>query len=308
MTMPSRVLPDAPASAETLGDEELYAVAEHSPWRAAQRVLRADRAALGGLILLGLFVVIAAAAPFIAPHDPLAINLSDKLQGPSARYPLGTDQLGRDLASRLIYGARATLGSAIPTTIGLLLFGLVIGISAGFLGGWVDRVVVGSVDVLLALPRLILSLALVGFLGPSLQSLLIAIIAVGWADHARIFRAATLAAREWEFVLAARALGASDLRIMARHILPNIIGPIVVLATLDLGHIILMISSLSFLGLGIQPPAPEWGAMLNDARTYLDQAPHLVLLPGLCILLTVLACNLLGDGLRAALDPRSRQR
>lgn len=306
--MPSRVLSADPASVEALGDEELYAVGQHSPWRAAQRVLRADRAALCGLILLGLFVVIAAAAPFIAPHDPLAINLSDKLQGPSARYPLGTDQLGRDLASRLIYGARATLGSAIPTTIGLLLFGLVIGISAGFLGGWVDRVVVGSVDVLLALPRLILSLALIGFLGPSLQSLLIAIIAVGWADHARIFRAATLAAREWEFVLAARALGASNIRIMARHILPNIIGPIVVLATLDLGHIILMISSLSFLGLGIQPPNPEWGAMLNDARTYIDQAPHLVFLPGLCILLTVLACNLLGDGLRAAIDPRSRQR
>ncbi len=308
MTMPSRVLPPAPASAETLRDEELYAVGEHSPWRAAQRVLRADRAALAGLILLGLFVAIAIAAPLLAPHDPLAIHLSDKLQGPSAHYPLGTDQLGRDLASRLIYGARATLGSAIPTTIGLLLFGLAIGISAGYLGGWVDRVAVGSIDVLLALPRLILSLALVGFLGPSLQSLLIAIIAVGWADHARIFRAATLAAREWEFVLAARALGASNLRIMARHILPNIIGPIIVLATLDLGHIILMISSLSFLGLGIQPPTPEWGAMLNDARTYLEQAPHLVLLPGLCILLSVLACNLLGDGLRAALDPRSRQR
>jgi len=308
MTMPSRVLPAAPASTETLRDEELFAVGEHSPWRAARRVLLADRAALAGLILLGLFVAIAIAAPFLAPYDPLAIHLSDKLQGPSARYPLGTDQLGRDLASRLIYGTRSTLGSAIPTTIGLLLIGLVIGTTAGYLGGWVDRVVVGSVDVLLALPRLILSLTLVGFLGPSLQSLLIAIIAVGWADHARIFRAATLAAREWEFVLAARALGASDLRIMARHILPNVIGPIVVLATLDLGHIILMISSLSFLGLGIQPPTPEWGAMLNDARTYLEHAPHLVLLPGLCILLSVLACNLLGDGLRAALDPRSRHR
>ncbi|MGH2371249.1 MAG: ABC transporter permease, partial [Chloroflexota bacterium] len=219
----------------------------------------------------------------------------------------GTDQVGRDVLARLLYGGRISLGSAIPAVAGLVLLGLCLGALAGYAGGIVDGLISVVVDVVLALPGLVLSLAIAGTLGPSLQNTLLAVLLVGWAGHARLFRGAVLAAREWEYVLAARAAGAGNTRIVLRHILPNIIGPIVVVATLDIGQVILTISSLSFLGLGVQPPTPEWGVMLADARTSIDHAPQLIILPAVCILLVVLASNLVGDGLRDALDPRTRR-
>ena len=276
--------------------------------RTLTRGLTRDRTALAGgllLLLIGLAVVF---GPMLTPYSPTDLDPSQRLQGPSRQHPLGTDQVGRDLLTRLLYGGRISLGSALPAVLGLVLIGLVAGAIAGYSGGLVDGVIAAVVDTVLALPGLVLSLAIAGTLGPSLGNTLLAVLLVGWAGHARLFRSAVLAAREWEYVVAARAAGAGNLRIVGRHILPNIVGPIVVVATLDIGHVILTISSLSFLGLGVQPPTPEWGVMLSDARTSLDLAPQLAILPATCILLTVMAANLLGDGLRDALDPRMRRR
>jgi peptide/nickel transport system permease protein len=257
----------------------------------------------GGVLLLAIIVAVLL-GPLVVPYSPTALDPSQRLQGPSREHLLGTDQVGRDLLARLLYGGRVSLGSALPAVLGLVLLGLVVGAVAGYAGGLVDGIIAVVIDTVLALPGLVLSLAIAGTLGPSLRNTLLAVLLVGWAGHARLFRGAVLAAREWEYVVAARAAGAGNVRIVARHILPNIIGPIIVVATLDIGFVILTISSLSFLGLGVQPPTPEWGVMLSDARTSLDLAPQLVVLPALCILLVVLAANLLGDGLRDALDPR----
>ncbi len=267
--------------------------------------LRRDRAAAAGAVLLLAMVLAVALGPLVYHQSPTLLDPAQRLQGPSQLHPLGTDQVGRDLLARLLYGGRLSLGSALPAVAGLVLIGLAAGAVAGYAGGVVDALITIVVDTVLALPGLVLSLAIAGTLGPSLRNTLLAVLLVGWAGHARLFRGAVLAAREWEYVVAARAAGAGNARIILRHILPNIIGPIVVVATLDLGHVILTISSLSFLGLGVQPPAPEWGVMLSDARTSMELAPQLVLLPAACILLVVLATNLLGDALRDALDPRS---
>jgi peptide/nickel transport system permease protein len=272
------------------------------------QALRRDRTALaGGVLLLGICLAVLI-GPLLVPYSPTALDPAQRLQGPSRLHLLGTDQVGRDLLTRLLYGGRVSLGSALPAVAGLVLIGLVVGAVAGYAGGIVDGCIAVVVDTVLAQPGLVLSLAIAGMLGPSLRNTLLAVLLVGWAGHARLFRSSVLAAREWEYVVAARAAGAGNVRIVVRHILPNIVGPIVVVATLDIGHVILTIASLSFLGLGIQPPTPEWGVMLSDARTSLDLAPQLVVLPAVCILVVVLAANLLGDGLRDALDPRTRQR
>lgn len=298
LVLASPVSPDLPIRPERTGLTWASTV-----WTA----LRRDRAAGLGALLLLIIVLAVTFAPLLARHDPITLDPSMRLLGPSWDHPLGTDQIGRDLLARLLYGGRLSLGSALPAVTALVLIGLVVGAVAGYIGGLVDGLVAVVVDTVLALPGLVLSLAIAGTLGPSLQNTLLAVLLVGWASHARLFRGALLAAREWEYVVAARACGASNVRIVVRHILPNIVGPIVVVATLDIGHVILTISSLSFLGLGVQPPTPEWGVMLADARTHLDAAPQLVLLPAVCILLVVLAANLMGDGLRDALDPRTRR-
>ena len=260
--------------------------------------------------VLGLVVVVAVAlaavlAPALPLADPTEVNLQDRLLAPSAEAPLGADHLGRDLLSRLVYGSRATLGFASVALLIIMSVALVVGGVSGYYGGWLDTVLMGLVDLLLAFPSLILGIAVAGILGPSLMNVMIAVASVWWAGHARVIRGMVLSARQRDYVEAARAIGASDFRVIAHHISRNILGPFVVLATLDMGWIILGIAGLNFLGLGAQPPTPEWGAMLNDSRPYLQTAPRLLLWPGLAIFLLVLGFNLLGDGLRDALDPTS---
>ena len=259
---------------------------------------------------LGLFLVVSLLlagllAPWLPLDDPTEINLPDRLLSPSTEHLLGTDHLGRDTFSRIVHGARMTLLAAAATLALSMTIALTVGILSGYHGGWPDTALMGVVDLLLAFPSLILALAVAGALGPGLFNVLLAAGAVWWVGHARIIRGVTLGARQMEYVTAARAAGAGGPRIILRHIAPNILGPIIVIASLDVGWIILGIAGLSFLGLGAQPPTPEWGAMLNDARPHLQTAPRLLLLPGAAIFIAVLGFNLLGDGMRDVLDPRT---
>jgi peptide/nickel transport system permease protein len=266
--------------------------------------LARDRSALAGFALVLMFLLLAVAAPLIAPHDPAAIHPIQRLSPPTMSFPLGTDNLGRCLLSRLLYGARLSLASAGAASVLVMLIGVIVGAVAGYLGGWTDMVVMRVVDLLLAFPLLILALAITGFVGVGMGSVLIGVVSVWWASYARIVRGLTLALREQSFVEAARAGGVRPARLISRHIIPNVIPPVLVLATLEMGSLLLAISGLNFLGLGAQPPTPEWGAMLNDGRPFLRSAPQLMIYPGLAISLAVLGFNLLGDGLRDALDPR----
>ena len=259
---------------------------------------------------LGLFLVLTllsagVLAPWLPLDDPTQINLPERLLPPSAERLLGTDHLGRDTFSRIVHGARMTLLAAAVTLALSMTIALTVGILSGYHGGWMDTALMGVVDLLLAFPMLILALAVAGALGPGLFNVLLAAGAVWWVGHARIIRGVTLATRQREYVTAARATGAGGFRVIMRHIAPNIIGPVIVIASLDVGWIILGIAGLNFLGLGAQPPTPEWGAMLNDARPHLQTAPRLLLLPGTAIFVAVLGFNLLGDGLRDLLDPRT---
>lgn len=270
--------------------------------------LMQDRLALLGLVIILAVVAVAVFAPYLAPNDPVRVDLTQRLAPPSAQYPLGTDHLGRCLLSRLIYGARVSLTTAALALSAITLISIPLGTLAGYCGGWVDNAIMRVVDVLLAFPGLILALVIAGTLGPGLLNVMLALSLVWWVGYARVIRGMVLAVKEKEFVLAARACGTSELGIIVRHILPNVLSPVIVLATLDMGKLILAISGLSFLGLGAQPPTPEWGAMLNDGRPYMQVAPQLMIYPGLCIMTVVLAFNLLGDGLRDALDPRGTVR
>ena len=263
-----------------------------------------DRAAVVGLVIIMLLAALALAAPLIAPHDPAAQHLHERLAAPNLTFPLGTDNLGRCLLSRLLYGARVSLAAATAASLLVLLIGVSVGAIAGYAGGWVDMAIMRVVDLLLAFPLLILALAITGFIGVGMSSVLVGVVSVWWASYARIVRGLVLSLRERPFVEAARAMGASPARIIIRHLLPNVIPSIIVLATLELGSLLLVISGLNFLGLGVQPPTPEWGAMLNDGRPFLLSAPQLMIYPGLAISLAVLGFNLLGDGLRDHLDPR----
>ncbi|MCK4398464.1 MAG: ABC transporter permease [Methanophagales archaeon] len=272
------------------------------------RELRNNKLALFGVIIIFLLIFIAIFAPFIAPHDPVDQELKKRLSSPSSEYPLGTDHLGRCILSRLIYGARISLPIAM-TVIGITFaIGVTIGAISGYLGGVTDEIIMRIVDVLLTFPGLILALAIIAALGPGIFNAGIALVVVGWAGYTRIVRGSVLSVKEKEFVEGVRALGASDFYILVRHILPNVIAPVIPLAMLGIGYVILAVAGLSFLGLGAQPPMPEWGAMLNDGRAFMRSAPHLMIFPGLAIMVTVLAFNLVGDGLRDALDPRARMR
>jgi len=266
-----------------------------------------NRSAVPGLALVILVVVIAMLAEVIAPHDPNQQFAGKRFAKPSAEFPLGTDALGRDMLSRLVYGARPSVGSAALATILIALIGVTLGSLAGYLGGWTDEVIMRVVEVLLALPSLLLALALVGVLGPSLENVILGAVLVWWAGYARLVRGLVLEVRERPFVQAAIGVGVQTPRIIFRHILPNILGPVIVLASLEMGTLILIIAGLNFLGLGVQPPTAEWGAMLNQGRPYFQLAPEQMLYPGLMITFTVLGFNLLGDGLRDVLDPRYTQ-
>lgn len=271
--------------------------------RLLRRLVR-DPLALSGLVVVLLFAAAALAAPWVAPYDPTAVDPAGRLAGASVRHPLGTDPLGRDLLSRLLYGGRWSLGAAGLATLLVMTVGVTVGTVAGYAGGWLDQLVMRVVDVLLGLPSLVLALAIAGTLGPGIRNVLLGLVAVWWVDYARIVRSLVLGLREREFVMAARALGAPTYQVLLRHVLPSVVPPVAVLATLEMGSLILALSGLNFLGLGVQPPTPEWGAMINEGRRYLATAPQLMLYPGLAISLVVLGFNVLGDGLRDVLDPR----
>lgn len=277
-----------------------------SPSLGFARSLIADPSFAAGAIVVGLVVLGAIAAPVVAPFDPNAMSLSDKLQPPGPEHLLGTDRFGRDLFSRVVWGARISLVIGIVTTAAAGLLGSALGIVAGYYGGRLDSLVMRTLDVPLAFPYILLAIVIVATLGPGLGNAMIAIVVVGIPYFARIARGAVLSVKEFEFVRAAEMAGASDARIILSEILPNMMAPLIVTSTIYVGWMILQASSLSFLGLGAQPPLPEWGAMLAQSRELIQIAPHAAIVPGVAILVVVLGFNLLGDGLRDVLDPRLR--
>ena len=262
------------------------------------RRLKKHRLAMIGAAIILALVLIAVLAPFIAPHDPVEQNLGNRLLSPSIEHPLGTDNLGRCILSRLIHGSRVSLQIGIMVVGIASITGVTLGLIAGYRGGLIDELIMRIVDILLAFPGIILALAIAGILGPSLYNVMLALAVIGWTSYARVVRGSVLSVKEKEFVEAARALGTGEARIMFRHILPNVTAPVIVMATLGMAHVILAAAALSFLGLGAQPPTPEWGSMLNDGRAFMRSAPHLTIFPGLAIMVTVLAFNFLGDALR----------
>ena len=267
-----------------------------------------DKLALTGLIIVLVLTLAAVFATTLAPHDPTAIDALRTLEGSSRDHLLGTDELGRDVLSRLLVGARWSMGIAALATVSVVFVGTLIGLVSGYVGGWVDGVVMRVVDSLLALPPFVLYLAIVGTLGPGIRNVFIALVSISWASYARVMRGLVLSVRERAFVRASRSLGAGDGRLMLRHILPNVISPIVVLATLQSGGNILALAALGFFGLGAQPPTPEWGTMINQGRLFLETHTGLLLYPGIAISLAVLGFNLMGDGLRDVLDPQLARR
>jgi peptide/nickel transport system permease protein len=262
---------------------------------------------VAGAVLTLLFLLAALFAPLLAPSDPSAIALTDRLAAPTTAHWFGTDELGRDILSRVLFGARVSMTVAV-SVVGLsLLLGLVFGSIAGYYGGWTDRILSMLVmNAFLALPGILLAIAFVAFLGPGLFNLILALSISGWVGYARLVRAQVLAAREKEYVEAARALGASDFRILRAHILPNIVQPVFVQAALGMAGAVLGEATLSFLGLGVSAPMASWGSMLNDARSHLFDAPHLIIFPALAVMLCILSFNFVADALRDRLDPRTR--
>jgi peptide/nickel transport system permease protein len=281
-------------------DTEAVAPRRSRTWR---RLRRHRGALIGGAIVL-LFLLTALAAPLLAPHDPTQGNWSQIRKPPSAAYWLGTDDLGRDILSRLIWGARASLAAGVISVAIAVGVGVPIGVIAGYAGGWTDAVISRCTEAVLACPFLILAIALAAFLGPSLTNAMIAIGISATPIFVRLARGQVLSVKAEDYVQGARAIGASHLRIIRRYILPNIVPPILVQATLTVAAAIIAEASLSFLGLGQQPPAPSWGSMLNTAKNFMNQAPWMAIWPGAAIFVVVFAFNVLGDGLRDALDPR----
>jgi peptide/nickel transport system permease protein len=276
------------------------------PQEIARRARHNPLAAIG-VVLVVIFVVFAVFAPWIAPQDPAAIDLPSRLSSTSHAHWFGTDELGRDILSRVIYGARISMLVGSCVVLVSLALGLVIGSLAGYYGGVIDRFVnIVLMNAFLSFPGILIAIAFVAFRGPGIFNLVVALSLGGWVGYARLVRGQVLAAREREFVEAARALGASDLRIIVRHILPNIIQPVIVQAAIGMAGAILAEATMSFLSLGVPPPTASWGTMLNDGRAHLFDAPHLVLFPALAVMLAVLSFNFIGDALRDYLDPRSR--
>jgi peptide/nickel transport system permease protein len=260
-----------------------------------------------GLALSAILVILAVGAPWLAPADPTVQNLPLRLASPSVAHWMGTDELGRDILSRVIFGARVSMFVSISVVLGAGIIGLSIGAVAGYCGGWLDRLVnIVLINAFLSFPGILLAIAFAAFLGPGIDKVILALVITGWAGYARLARAQILQAKEMEYALAARSLGASPARILIRHLLPNILQPVLVQAAIAMAGAILAESTLSFLGLGVLAPMPSWGAMLNDARSHLFDAPHMVIFPALAVMAAVLAFNLLGDALRDWMDPRVR--
>ncbi|MFO7264854.1 MAG: ABC transporter permease [Limnochordales bacterium] len=293
------------AGAEAVAEREYRS---QSPAVLAWKRLRKDRVSLFGLGLVVLLVLVAVFAPWIAPYDPINdYNLRNRLQPPSKDHWLGTDSSGRDVFSRIVYGARLSLGVGLTSRIVTLILGVGLGALAGYFAGtWIDLLIMRLAEIVDALPSLFVAIGVAVALGPGLYTIFIALGLVGWADMARLIRGQVLQYRNQEFVEAARAMGSSNARILFRHILPQVTAPIIITLTMGVAGAIMAETTLSFLGLGAQPPAPSWGSMMNYARAHIYQAPHLVFAPGLAIFITVYAFNLLGDGLRDALDPKAK--
>lgn len=269
-----------------------------------------NKLAVCGLIILIILLLVTIFAGVIVNYqqDVIRQDIANKLQGPSARHWFGTDTYGRDIFARIIYGTRISLTFSISATLISVFLGGIIGCISGFYGGKVDNIIMRLTDIFLAIPFILLAIAIVAALGPGLLNLMVAMVIASIPSYARLFRSAVLSIRNQEFIEAARAIGASDFHIILRHIVPNIIGPILVQATLGISGQILAVAALSYLGLGIQPPTPEWGTMLSDGKQYMRYHEYLILVPGLAIVLTVLAVNSIGDGLNDALDPKLRNR
>lgn len=290
---------------------------EQSPRSSAIRSmvssLRRNKAGLVGLVILTIIILLTLTAPWVAPHDPLAQDLSQRLQSPAwlegGQWTnlLGTDQVGRDILSRVIYGARISLLVGFSSVCLAGIIGMVLGLLAGYYGGWLDDLISRIIDIQLAVPYLLLAVALVMILGSALRNIIFVLVLYGWTVYARLVRAETLSVREQDYVLAARTVGGSNTRIIFRHILPNVVSPMIVMTTLEVANMIIFEAGLSFLGLGVQPPTPSWGGMLSDGRDYIPVGIWWpATFPGLAIFLTVLAVNLVGDWLRDLLDPRMK--
>lgn len=275
-----------------------------SPWFIALRMLIRNRTAMAGLAVLIALALMAVFAAQIAPCDPDEVDILVQLQGPSREHLLGTDLYGRDILSRIFFGGRVTLVIGLISVGIAASFGVVLGLVSGYYGGTVDSLIMRFIDILLSFPRILLALTIVGMLGPGLFNVMLAVGIASITGYARLVRGTVLSAKEQTYVEAARVVGCQTRKILFRHLLPNVIGPVIVLATLDVASAILAASSLSFLGLGVQPPTAEWGYMLNEGRNYLRTAPWITFFPGMAIMLSVLSINMLGDGLRDALDPK----
>jgi peptide/nickel transport system permease protein len=267
----------------------------------------ANRASLyAGMAILGLLAAVALFAPLLAPHDPLRQNLDQDLIASSGDHPLGTDKLGRDILSRTIYGGRVSLMTGVATVTISLAIGVLLGSLSGLLGGWLDLLLMRLVDILMAFPGILLAIAMTAVLGPGLDHVILALCLIGWTGYARLVRGEILSLREREFIQAARALGCGPKKIIWRHLLPNLLEPLLIQSTFGLAAAIVAEGSLSFLGLGVEPPTPSWGSMLNDGRQFLLVAPHLTTCPGLALMVTVLALNLVGDALQERLGQRNQ--
>ena len=282
---------------------------KRSQFEEVWRRLRKNKMAMVGLAIVVFLVLLAVFADFLFDYEEIVIkqNTAIRLQGPSAEHWFGTDEFGRDILARLVHGGRISLVVGVVAVSIALVLGGTLGAISGFFGGTVDMVISRAMDILLAVPSLLLSITIVSALGPSIMNLMIAIAVSSIPGYARIVRSSVMTVRDNEFVEAAKAIGANDAQIIASHILPNCLAPIIVQVSLKVASAILSTSGLSFLGLGVKAPTPEWGSMLSGGRAYLRNAPHLTVFPGLCIMLTILSMNLLGDGLRDALDPKLKQ-
>jgi peptide/nickel transport system permease protein len=277
-----------------------------NPWLEAWRRLLQSKIGIAGLVIIILLILVAVMAPVLAPYSPFKQNILARYKAPSSEHLLGTDEMGRDILSRIIYGSRISLQVGLVSVALALVFGVSFGLIAGYYGGKLDMLIMRFMDIMLAFPSILLAIGIVAILGPQLKNAMLAIGIINVPRFARIVRSSVISIKESEYISAARALGAGDLRIVFKHLLPNAMAPLIVQTTLSIATAILEAAALSFLGLGAQPPSPEWGAMLSDARSSLQRAPWVATFPGLAIIFGVLGFNLLGDGLRDALDPKMK--
>ncbi|WP_280771281.1 ABC transporter permease [Salipaludibacillus daqingensis] len=287
-------------------EPEMEKIEVVSPWKDAYWQLKKNKLAMVGIFIIIFFIIVALIAPLLTPYAFNTISAGDRLSSPSAAHWFGTDDLGRDIFTRIVYGARISLMVGFFAVTGALVFGTFLGIIAGFFGRWIDMLISRIFDIMLAFPSILLAIAIVAILGPSLQNALIAIAIINIPIFGRLVRSKVISIRQEEYIMAAKAQGMKNGRILFHHVLPNSLAPIIVQATLGFGVAILEAAALGFLGLGAQAPTPEWGKMLSDSRQFIQSAPWTVLFPGISIMLVVLGFNMIGDGLRDALDPKMK--